>query len=809
MQRILAYLHQILSSTATKSCASSPSDEYKLKVIYYYPYFDIPPAHWPQCDLFVSFHSTDHPLDAVKHFVDKHFAGMFVVNDIDMQKVLLDRQLVQEVLRVSEVPTADKHVVIIPDADRYATEIRFGEEVVGRKLAAGFDVSLRRQGDALIWQYPHTHCRSEVRQDGDKLVRLSDGKVLARKPWVEKPRNSEDHNIWVYYPSAGLSMPGLADNGLRGGRKLFRKQGDKSSEYDETMEDIRSDAAYVYEPLQEVDGWEDVKVYCIGPHYAYAEARKSPLVDGIVTRDAAGKELRRITPLTAEEITIAERVSLAFGQFVCGFDVLRVADRRSKSGAFRSMVVDVNGWTFVKAREDFFKATAEHLARLVRLLRGSIYDAIADDRSRPVVQSICFFRHADRNPKQKIRLTEPAIVDAARRHFPAKHVLKSTQDLQMLASLFSANKHSWNASPDVSFVEKLELPSAKVLIKHDSLVLKWGGELTHHGRTQSIATGRHLADLLKRQAVPSTSGASVRAYCGHESRVAGTADLVLRSMLSLTHLPRRMLSLLSDDTSNAKEAKSHLNPLIPSSVTRQLAYISDCCHLSRQDSDEDQCRESWSAFVERWKGLCADIRISDLYDALKYDLRHHLDWLHRLILLPPRREFIFWWTLFEEVRRTYVEQIGPYELGPDPHAMSLSILSPIMPVLHAVLPPSFVKCPTNNKSRPSSDILLAVFTKEAQMQSIVHLISDGYKNYPWQELDYLCHLRLELRHHHHHQSCHRCVGECEVEVWRSRGARVLSNPSQAGSEYTEQGDLAPEVLIERMSMNELLRRLYS
>jgi hypothetical protein len=61
------------------------------------------------------------------------------------------------------------------------------------------------------------------------------------------------------------------------------------------------------------------------------QTRKSPTVDGVVERDAAGKEIRYVVRLTDEEQEIARRVSAAFKQTVCGFDLLRSNGRYALS----------------------------------------------------------------------------------------------------------------------------------------------------------------------------------------------------------------------------------------------------------------------------------------------------------------------------------------------------------------------------------------------------------------------------------------------------------------------------------------------
>lgn len=298
---------------------------------------DEAPENWPLCDYLISFFSDGFPLDKAIAYV--RLRKPFCVNDLPMQMVLWDRRICLKILDQFDVPTPDRvevsrdggPILPSPDVARHVFE-RTGIKVRGPDEGA-----------------------SNVQPSPSQVVMLDDDTlsvdgVEMKKPFVEKPVSGENHNINIYYSKE--------DGG--GGRRLFRKINNKSSEADETLNIPRAvtdpESSYIFEKFLSTDDNEDVKAYTVGPSFCHAETRKSPTVDGIVKRNTHGKEMRYVTSLSAEESRIAARISEAFGQRVCGFDLLRIGGN--------SFVIDVNGWSFVKDNNSYYDECAKRLKRL-------------------------------------------------------------------------------------------------------------------------------------------------------------------------------------------------------------------------------------------------------------------------------------------------------------------------------------------------------------------------------------------------------------------------------------------------------------
>ncbi|KAF7802928.1 inositol hexakisphosphate and diphosphoinositol-pentakisphosphate kinase 2-like isoform X1 [Senna tora] len=506
-----------------------------------------PIESWPACDCLIAFHSSGYPLEKAEAYAA--LRKPFLVNELEPQHLLHDRRKVYERLELFGIP--------VP---RYA--------LVNR-------------------EFPYQELDYFIEEED--FVEVHGMRFW--KPFVEKPVDGDNHSIMIYYPSS-------AGGGMK---ELFRKVGNRSSEFHPEVRRVRRESSYIYEEFMPTGG-TDVKVYTVGPEYAHAEARKSPVVDGVVMRNPDGKEVRYPVLLTPAEKQMAREVCIAFRQAVCGFDLLRCEGR--------SYVCDVNGWSFVKnshkyyddaacvLRKMFLDAKAPHLSSaipptlpwkvnepvqpsegLTRQGSGIIGTFGQSEELRCVIAVI---RHGDRTPKQKVKLkvTEEKLLNIMLKYNGGRPrsetKLKSAVQLQdlldatrMLVPRARLDRESDSEAEDVEHAEKLRQVKA---------VLEEGGHFSGIYRKVQLKP-------LKWVKVAKSNGE------GEEERPV-EALMVLKYGGVLTHAGRKQAEELG---------RFFRNNMYPGEGTGLLRLHSTYRHdLKIYSSDEGRVQMSAAAFA---KGL--------------------------------------------------------------------------------------------------------------------------------------------------------------------------------------------------------------
>ncbi|EGW31918.1 uncharacterized protein SPAPADRAFT_50530 [Spathaspora passalidarum NRRL Y-27907] len=648
--------------------------------------------NWPTCDFLISFFSTGFPLDKAISYVN--YRQPYFINDLVFQKAFWDRRVVLAILEHANVPTP-KRLEISRDGGPHLDNLLLTKmKAIG--ISDDFLEKLTNQAEP-DWEMVD----EDTLRVGDQVL---------EKPFVEKPVDGEDHNVYIYYPK---STGG-------GGRRLFRKIGNKSSEFDPNLTSPRTEGSYIYEKFMDTDNFEDVKAYTVGPEFCHAETRKSPVVDGIVRRDTHGKEIRYITELTPEEKTIAQNVSSTFKQTVCGFDLLRVNGK--------SYVIDVNGFSFVKDNNEYYDMCAKILRDLfieakksrdylkttippsTKLLHKSQFEEKEQKwRFKGMVNII---RHADRTPKQKFKYSfrSPLFISLLKGHLE-EVIIRAVPDLQVVLETvkIAIDKQLEDLKKlkqlQNALEKKMNFPGTKIQIKPSlnkenpeivdkvQLILKWGGEATHSARHQAIDVGDQLRQnikLLNRDALK-----EIKVYTSSERRVITSAQYSTMALLGLDPETETLADDflivrkdLLDDSNAAKDlmdkVKKKLKPLLrqgaeappqftwppkmpqPFEVIKRVVELMNFhqqimnYNFETKDVQEFQtnwcCGEDPFLFKERWDKLFQEFisvekthpsKISELYDTMKYDALHNRQFLQKVFSFDPNDE-----TLLTRLRET-------------------------------------------------------------------------------------------------------------------------------------------------------------
>ena len=240
---------------------------------------------WPIVESMIVFYSTGFPYYKVLKYIN--LRKPFLPNDFEIQKVFWDRIKVMNLLKENNIPIPNGIIVerepeIDGEEDR-SIELNTSQEIEemiqqyneeynesNKPKAPNLDFLMNNDNrseesnsvkldevEKIITKNEKGEEVTNELEEYDEYIVYNGKKIM--KPFVEKPKNGDDHNIYIYYPM----------NHGGGQTRLFRKHKDLSSLYYPNINKIRRDKSYLYEEYLQTDGF-DIKVYTVGENYAHA-----------------------------------------------------------------------------------------------------------------------------------------------------------------------------------------------------------------------------------------------------------------------------------------------------------------------------------------------------------------------------------------------------------------------------------------------------------------------------------------------------------------------------------------------------------
>ena len=666
---------------------------------------------WPIVESMIVFYSSGFPYSKVLKYIN--LRKPFLPNDFEIQKVFWDRLQVMNLLKENNIPIPNGIIVErqseINNENENNIELNTSQEIEdmiqkyndeykseNKPKAPNLDdiilndskndeINLSAKIDEVEEIITKNEKGEEVinkLEEFDEYIVYNGKKIM--KPFVEKPKNGDDHNIYIYYP---MSHGG-------GQTRLFRKHKNLSSLYYPNENRIRRDKSYLYEEYLQTDGF-DIKVYTVGENYAHAEERKSPSLDGKVER-SKGKEVRYPVNLTTAEKKIARKIVQIFKQNICGFDILR-----SKGVSY---VCDVNGWSFVKGNKKYNEDCAILIRRMIlqKLDMKLFLEKPIYIRKVPIYKNlkipnknnnnnikyeeelrsvVAVFRHADRSPKQKMKLVvkdkdllslfdiygnnddlfdnEEEKLQEIKLKKPKelmtvlKIVTKLLENNKIESSHLNEINNDFNSKliqmklileKNMNFegmTRKIQLKPLEYVIEKNNklnekkirvtkalLILKWGGTITHSG----IEQAKLLGNTFRYQIYPSSLGDGgilrlhstyrhdLKCYSAEEGRCLKTAASFLKGLLQFDGPITPIITSMVRRDENITNALDVTNDQIPEVKGKIKHEISECLNYNGNILDKFNSLFDKNSIYPDWNNTNNDINNWDNQnqDDLKY-----------------------------------------------------------------------------------------------------------------------------------------------------------------------------------------------